>query len=262
MNDGKQPLISVLVAVHNQELSVEAALRSILMQSYTNLELIIVDDCSLDTSKTVLKRLSNEDSRVKLLTNSKNEGLARSLNKALDFSSGNFVARMDADDYSYPHRFETQIKHLLENPDIELIGSNAELVDATDKVIGRTNLPITHEEIVSSLPKINPIVHPSVLARRSFFEKVGGYDPHLRKVQDYDLWSRGSLCVRYANLSECLLRYRVSESKPFKNDLYVFRVRLRNGRRGGYVMRALYWALIVLGTSMLRRVGYKQGAVR
>ena len=133
------PLISVLIPVFNVELYVRQAINSITNQTYKNLEIIIVDDCSADSTYNIVKQLQESDNRIKLFRNSKNLKIAETLNYALSQASGEYIARMDGDDYSDPTKIEKQYTFLLNNPDFVLVGTNYVLVDGSELEISRTN---------------------------------------------------------------------------------------------------------------------------
>ena len=133
------PLISVLIPVFNVEPFIQEAIQSIQLQTYSNLEIIIVDDCSTDSTYTICCEIAKSDSRIKLYRNSYNMKIARSLNFAFSKSNGDFIARMDGDDVSLPNKLEIQFNYLLLNQNVDLVGTNYLLVDENKKILGATN---------------------------------------------------------------------------------------------------------------------------
>lgn len=256
------PVISVLMSVFNNVETLEQAIKSIVEQDYRDWELIIIDDASTDKTFSLLKRFQNKDSRIKLFQNDKNIGLSHSLNKAFAASSGKYIARMDADDSCYPSRLGLQKEYLEEHPNIDVVGCNADIVDERGIQITTTNMPLTPEKIRQSIIRINPLIHPSVMIKRSFFEAMGGYNGELRKKQDYDLWLRGVDNHQFANLDLPLIRYRIKNADTLASDLYGFRVRVINSIRRKTLITGIFWAVIVLVTNIFRKFGYRQMAFR
>jgi len=123
-----EPLISVVMPVYNTEKFVAEAIESILAQTFTDFEIIIIDDCSTDKSWQIIQDFSEKDQRIVTIQNSENQGLARSLNKGLKIAKGQFIARMDADDISMPQRFEIQLDFLKNHPDVGVVGSTVKFI--------------------------------------------------------------------------------------------------------------------------------------
>jgi glycosyltransferase involved in cell wall biosynthesis len=214
-------LISVLVSVFNQELYLYESLESVSQSSLDNFELIIVDDCSNDNTRVLLKRIANQNTY--LITNVNNQGLPRSLNKAFAVSKYDYIARMDADDICEPDRFKKQLDYMLAHPEIDILGSNATLIDMDSNVIGKSDVPLAHDDIIKALEYRNPMIHPTIMMKRSVLENLGGYDENLRKAQDLDLWHRAAKAgFRFANMPDCLIQYRVDLNKPTKTILKGF----------------------------------------
>lgn len=190
----------------------EKAIESVLNQTFSDFELIIVDDGSNDDSVSVLKSFESKDKRIKLLYNGKNRGLAYSLNYAIEVAEGEYIARMDTDDYSLPNRFERQIMYMEQNPDIDIIGTYA-LCFGSLKGFGYT--PYTDKDYCrSALLCYDCLIHPTVMMRKSFLEKNNlKYDTAFTCSQDFDLWTR---CLEYGDIAilpEVLFLYRYHSSQ-------------------------------------------------
>lgn len=263
MMNGKQaPVVSVVMAAYNEVCSISAAIQSIINQTFTDWEFIIVDDGSSDSTVDIIMQFQKHDSRINLINNKTNIGLAGSLNRGIAVSRGKYIARMDADDFSYSERFRLQVEFLDTYTDISVVGGNVDFVDESGNFIRKSNMPSSPHEVRHAITKTNPLIHPSVMCRREFLQIMGGYDERLRKKQDYDLWLRGCDIGRYANLDDVVMRYTVQSSKPVTTDLYGFYVRCLNAyRRRNYVTGVL-WAFITLGINIMRKFGYKQSAYR
>ncbi len=208
---GESPLVSVLMGVYNEETYLPAAIDSILNQTYENLELIIVDDASTDSSREIIE--SYDDSRIVLLENETNRGLTVSLNRALETASGMYVARQDADDVSEPKRLEKQVEFLETQEEVALVGTGTLLINESDNVVDRRvgYCNPTYEDFL----KKNRLVHGTILARRSAIELVGGYDEFFRYSQDYDLWLRLLEEHEIANIPTPLYRLRVHDESVY-----------------------------------------------
>ena len=209
----RYPLVSVLIPCYNSEKFVEQAVRSIMGQTYKNLEIIAINDCSSDRTGEILQRLASEDSRILYIENKINLKLAKTLNKAIDLARGDFIARMDADDISLKKRIEVQINYLLKHQDIDLVSAYALKINMLGELGGFIKVPIMHSEIASILPMRSTFVHPLVLAKKSFFIDLGFYRD-ISYGEDYDLWIRGLICnKKYANIPEVLLYYRLHDGQ-------------------------------------------------
>lgn len=205
------PKVSVIMAVKDGEKYLRMAIESILAQTFSDFEFIIIDDGSKDATRTIINEYS--DSRITLLSNQCNLGLSKSLNLALEKTCGTYIARMDADDISLPNRFELQVNFLDAHPDIAVLGTGFSLMDGNGQRLQDFRFPSSHEIITWSLPFYNPIVHPSVMMRRSVIRVLSAYNPELRRSQDYDLWWRVSFSNRLANLEKVLILLRQHQTQ-------------------------------------------------
>ena len=220
------PLVSVVMSVFNSEKTLKRAIDSILTQSLKDFEFIIIDDCSTDGSLLILKEFEKQDCRIKIYQNEKNLGLATSLNKGLKLCSSDMVARMDADDYSYPDRLEKQYNFMMANSTIDILGSGVVLVDEKGKKYKEYLYPSCDDEIKQSLQTTCPLAHPTIMYKKNLILSVGGYDESLRRAQDFDLWKRLKEKAIFANLSESLLEYTIPLKRPFKTVWLDFKVSL------------------------------------
>lgn len=197
--------------VYNAESTVSEALRSLLDQSYQRLEIIVIDDGSTDRSLECLR--SFRDDRIKIFPNEKNLGIVASLNRGLSEAKGDFIARMDADDFSLPLRIEKQVEFMLKYPDVGVLGTAYRCFDASGP--GETVLhPTSQGEIITDfLLGRSVIAHPTVLMRASVIRDHGIlYRAQAQYCEDYDLWLQLAQHAKFANLPEVLLHYRKSSS--------------------------------------------------
>jgi glycosyltransferase involved in cell wall biosynthesis len=201
------PLVSVVIPVFNSEDFITDCLNSICRQSYSKLEIVIVDDASSDRSLEKIQLFS--DSRIRVLKQSENLGLAASVNRGIRESNGSFIARMDADDVSMPDRIEKQVNFLNANPEVDIVGTAMQGFGDSDFLF---RFPATHDECKSRLLFNVCFGHPTVLIRRQVFNNEQNfYRPELQQYsEEYELWCRLVDRYRFANLPEVLLKYRTS----------------------------------------------------
>jgi glycosyltransferase involved in cell wall biosynthesis len=183
------PQVSVLIGAYNSAATLQRAIDSILAQSVSELELIVIDDGSSDDSPAIAERAAARDTRVRVLAMGENVGISRSLNEGLRAALAPYVAVQDADDYSRPERLQRQLAVLREHPDVAVVGSRMREVDAR----GRELAPRTKfsaGDVGGVLMRFNPIPNTSCCMRREAVLAAGGYDARYRYAMEYDLWLR------------------------------------------------------------------------
>ena len=176
-------LVSVIVSAYNAEKTIEKSLNSILRQSYSSIELLIVNDASNDNTLTICKDLASKDNRIKIFNNNKNVGLTRSLNLLLQEAKGEYIARHDADDFSLEDRIEKQLE-FIKKYNLDIVYARALLIQNKRKVIPALSF-YTPKKIIVKYK--NPYVHGTLLAKTSTFKLVNGYDENFYYAQDYKL---------------------------------------------------------------------------
>jgi glycosyltransferase involved in cell wall biosynthesis len=203
-----QPLISVLMPVYNCENYILEAVESILQQTYSNFEFLIIDDCSTDKTVEIIKSLN--DDRIQLIQKHKNTGYTNSLNFGIQIAKGEYIARMDGDDISLPARFEKQIAFMEANVDVVVCGTAFEVLHNSFYIpVAESN----NEIKVGMLQKCQ-IGHPTVMMRNSFLKKHQlFYNSNMEPAEDYDLWVRMIHLGKFHNLQESLLKYRVHDKQ-------------------------------------------------
>ena len=223
--------ISVLMGIYNCEDTLVSAVRSIQSQTYENWELILCDDGSADGTFALAEQLAKKDGRIVLLKNERNLGLNKTLNRCLATATGDFIARMDGDDESLLHRFETQIGFLHAHPEFQMVSSPMILFDETGEW-GHTTVPENPKgaDIVAG----TAINHAPVMLRKSALETVGGYseEEFTRRVEDVDLWIRMYAAgFRCHNIQQPLYRMRNDRNalnrRKYRYRIHSVRVRLR-----------------------------------
>lgn len=195
------PRVSVLLPVYNCEKYIKETLDSVLTQTFSDFELIIIDDCSTDNTVDIIK--SFKDSRISFIQKEKNSGYTDSLNYRIDIAEGEYIARMDGDDVCAISRFEKQVNFLDNNPEVMLCGTSIQVI-GTDNVLRH---PQSHEEIKVKLCFGTAFCHPSVMGRKEVF-KENNYNKDFEPAEDYELWTRLVFKGRLANIDEILLFYR------------------------------------------------------
>lgn len=200
------PEVSVVMSVYNGEKYLREAIESILNQTFTNFEFIIIDDGSSDESVNIIKSLN--DSRIVFLQQ-ENKGLATALNRGIRAAKGKYIARMDADDKSHPARLFNQISYLKKHPDCILLGTQAIVMKENGEELFKTNLPTDDRIIKSLLPAKNSFYHGSVIFLKMTFQKVGGYDQEIIFGQDKFLWNKLSRLGEMNNLEGAFYYYRL-----------------------------------------------------
>lgn len=206
MKSNNSPFISVLLPVYNAGKFLHESIESILNQTFSDFELIIINDGSKDNSKEIIN--SFKDTRI-VFIDQENIGLAASLNKGLGLAKGKFIVRQDNDDISLPQRFEKQLIYFEKNPKVELLGTAAEIVDELGRPTGRFHRHSSDSLTLKfALLFNNPYVHSSVMFRKNVIERTGVYSTDNSVFEDYDLWSRIARIAEVSNLEECLVKYR------------------------------------------------------
>jgi GT2 family glycosyltransferase len=211
-----KPLVSVVMVVCNVERFLAEAIESILGQTYRDFEFIIVDFGSTDRSKEIVSSYAANDERVRL-HEIPHCGLAEARNAGGFLAQGKYVAIMDADDVSLPHRLQSEVEFLEKNPQVGVLGGAVVWIDAAGKLLGDSALPtgvtldrpLSNQDLQQALLKDCPIWQPSVMMRKDAFTRVGGYRAPFAPTEDYDLWLRVSEHCELANLKEVILHYRI-----------------------------------------------------
>jgi len=204
----RHPKISVIMSVYNGGLYMRSAIDSILEQTFRDFEFIIVNDGSLDNTREILVEYTKKDPRIVLVNNGNNIGLTRSLNKGLKIAKGELIARMDADDLSFPQRLERQMKILEGNKNVGAIGSWYYIINENGEIIGNCQPPANNIRIKKAFLNSAPIIHSSLMVKSKVLENVGFYDEEFRYAQDRDLLLRIAKKYELMVITEYLVEYR------------------------------------------------------
>lgn len=199
--------------VYNRENYLDDSIQSILKQSYSNFEFIIIDDCSTDGSKNKIKSYVKKDKRIIFLENKKNICAAKSFKKGFNIAKGAFIARMDSDDISYKDRFKKQMRLFLSWPQLSVLGTGANIINSRGQLISKKLMPFDYHSVSKILKYSVPVFNPSVMIRASAFKIAGFLDHNMEPADDLELWLRFfSKKLIITNLQECLIDYRVHDN--------------------------------------------------
>jgi len=202
--------------VYNREEYVQAAIKSILYQTHSNLEIIVLDDGSTDNTLSILLRESDRDPRIKVLHHRQNCGVITSLTTCLKHSRGQFIARMDSDDISLPDRLYTQLAYLKENQDVGVVGTNYRRFTNSGLLISPSSPNPTSSGLIWWKMFFFPsIVHPSILARRDIFAcfNESGLESTFQHAEDHAFWLRIGFKTKFANVPDILFLFRKHDNR-------------------------------------------------
>lgn len=200
------PKLTVLMPVYNGSSYLREAIDSILAQTFEDFELLIVDDGSTDGSADIV--VTYNDPRIRLVIQPINRGLVAALNMGLEISNSEYVARMDSDDICLPNRLARQVAFMDKNPSVGISGTWMESFGLGKPAMWRS--PLTHEMIICNMLFESAIYHPTAIFRRSvIIENNLFYDSSYIHAEDYELWCRFATRIKFANIGEVLLRYRI-----------------------------------------------------
>lgn len=203
-------LVSVIMPVYNGEKYLKEAIDSILSQTYTHFEFIIINDGSSDNSEEII--LSYTDSRIVYIKNPENFKLIKTLNNGFSLAKGKYIARMDADDISHPERFEKQVLFLDSHSEYGLVGTGVNLVnkDGQKQLLYHTD----HASLKFALAFYCPFIHPTVMIRKDVIADMREvFDSKYVHAEDFELWTRLATRTKMANIPEFLLDYRIHDAQ-------------------------------------------------
>lgn len=233
------PLVSVLMPVYNADRYLSQAIDSILQQTFTDFEFLIIDDGSTDRSRSILERYAQQDQRIRLISRP-NTGYVVALNEMLALAQGELLARMDADDISLPDRFQRQVAFLQQHPQVTCVGGTHELIDHRGRLLFCLQPPLSDAAIQqSNLTGHNAICHPCVLMRRSAVLAAGGYDESLMPAEDLDLWFKLGEMGELANLVAPVLKYRLHANSVSERDCLLQRQKMREACERAWQRRGI-----------------------
>lgn len=235
----KKPLISVVMPAYNVDRYIAQAIESILNQTFKDFELIIINDASSDNTAKIIQGYKKRDKRVRVLNNKTHLLIAASLNKAVNLSRAEIIARMDADDISLLNRLKLQYSFLKKNPDIAVVGGDIVIIDKDGKEISKREYPTASADLKKTMFRYSPFAHPVVMFRKKIFLEFGGYNLKMIPCEDIDLWFKIGSKYKFASIPEYVLQYRIlPDSSSNKNliplELLGFEIKIKAIRKYGY----------------------------
>ena len=256
------PMISVVMPVYNGEKYLNECIDSILNQTFSNFEFIIVNDASTDKTEEII--LSYTDKRIVYVKNLKNLKISKTLNKGIQLAKGKYIARMDADDISLPNRFEKQLVFLEKNDDIGVVGSMWYCIDSKSKIFETVeHLPISSNEcyFMAIVQGENSVGHPCVMFRANIIQNVGGYNKKYDTAEDIELWFRMILSgIKFNNLSDKLLKYRYHNSQTSSEQNKV-QVLIHHKALAFFLSKQLQRKINIKEASLLREVNFSDNEI-
>lgn len=195
--------------VYNAGEFLDESIPSILNQTFTDFELIVIDDCSTDNSSPIIKRYADQNPRIVYIRNDKNVGNIATRNKAIERARGIYIAELDGDDIALPSRLKLQYNYLISHPDIVLIGGGAEIINNHGLTIGHKRPTENFSLIKYKMLFGNPFVHSAIFYKKNIIKELGGYNPDYNHAEDYNLYS-GLIHKGYGlgNVTELIIKYR------------------------------------------------------
>jgi glycosyltransferase involved in cell wall biosynthesis len=223
-----KPLISVIIPTRNAEKFIREAVESIILQSYSHLQILILDDASSDATLSIVEKLA--DPRIEIYKSPANKGQSYQLNLGIEHSRGDYISIMHADDVANSDKLEKQLGFLNNNPEVGICGCHVNLIG--DKK-GLWVYPLNDRQCKDMLLNSVPFAHPAVLIRKSVLKQIPNpYDLQLVAAEDYDLWVRLAVVTGFGNVQEPLLSYRIhsqqiSQVRKVQEEQAIFEIRTR-----------------------------------
>lgn len=200
-------MLTIGLPFYNNELTLSNAIKSLLIQTYTDWELILIDDGSTDNSLSIAKQIINSDKRITLVSDGVNRGLIHRLNQIIDMAKGEYIARMDSDDMMMPEKLERQMKILHENDAIDVIDTAAYIINEKDQPIGMRGMDDLNSWNKKKVLQKGLLFHPTIIAKTSWYKK-NRYDKGFIRSEDFELWCRTYDHTVFSRIYEPLFIYR------------------------------------------------------
>ncbi len=224
------PKLSIIICSYNRASYIEKAIKSVLDQTFSSFEIIIIDDCSNDGTEEVVKNLVKVDPRIRYYKNEKNLGISKSRNKGVSLSAGEYVAMLDSDDYWIDNKkLEKQIEILNKDKEIGLIGSNILCINNEGKEIKKYFYKTADKEIREKILIKNQFAQSTIIFRKNLIDKIGNYDNNLEVCEDYDLWLKIGRISKFANIEDITTAYMIhpggiSKQKKLKIAKNIYKI--------------------------------------
>lgn len=237
----EKPKISVLMPAYNTEKYIVEAIESILNQTFTDFEFIIVDDGSTDKTWEIIQNYAKKDSRIIALRNKENLRISMNRNKLVSLSRGKYIVWQDSDDISIVTRIEKQYKFMEENMEVGICGGWLQFFDKK-RIYGVRKYAFDNKSLRKDIFKYSPVAQPVAIIRKSVLKKAGKYDITLKQAEDLDMSFKIGMYGDFANLQEILLKYRfeqcsISKTKTKENIIDTLKVRKKAVKKYNYKMK-------------------------
>lgn len=255
-----KPLVSVVMATFNEPVEyIRASITSILEQTYSNLELIIIDDSTNEDTIAAINHFQTIDSRVVIIREDKRIGFVRALNKGLKVAKGEFIARMDGDDISDVNRFSIQVDYLSTHKKIDILGGCMDIINQNGIVVSHRSYPLNGVKLLLWTMLRNPLGHPTVMLRRKLVDLGFYYDESFFKAEDLEFWLRlRNAGFKMTNVSQKLLNFRVvgdlAEKRTGENLKYNFKARVKHLSMRYFIFDVLSIFIVKIYCLMSRKV--------
>lgn len=248
------PKLSVVMSCYNAQPTVRVAIESILNQSFTEFEFIVIDDASSDNTLEILYQYQRRDKRITVLANESNQGLSYSLNRGIQQAQTPIIARMDADDISHSSRLRLQYDFMQDHPEVDILGTAVRYVDKSQNPVKIISLPSEDRDIKKRVFRKTLVFHPTVMIKKFVYTQHGYYDPNLRWAEDADLWYRLYDKVIFHNLPDVLLDYSIKSKINHKILTNNLKVKWKNLNRRGKTIRYIPLLIKEIFTLSIRRI--------
>ena len=209
-----EPLVSIILPTFNSEKFIKKTIESLLMQSYKNYEIILIDNNSTDRTVEIIKEFIKKGKLKIVLLKNKHRNLSLSLNMGIKKANGKYIMRMDSDDYALKNRIKESVRFLKKNPNIKLIGSNILLTYYGLKI--KKIMPKSYDSILSSICFMNPFIHPTIMFDKDIINNTGLYNTKNSYSEDYEYWSRVIKEHKVSNLQKITLNYNININQVSK----------------------------------------------
>ncbi len=211
-----KPLVSIVIPVHNGQEYIKEAIDSCLNQTYENIETIVVDDKSTDSTLEILKEYGE---KITVIPVEKQNGLGNVINIGIRASKGQYIARMDADDVMYPSRIKKQVEYMQEHPNCVAVGGQIDIIDKDGNITDHREYAIDDKDIKKNMFLFQPFAHPAVTLRKTALEEVGLYPENMWKVEDVKLFFLLSKKGEFHNIEDTVLKYRMTFNTQSQSNM-------------------------------------------
>ncbi len=259
-----KPIVSIVMSTYNDGDYLEQAIKSILHQTFSKWELIIINDASTDSTNQILNNYIKKDQRIIYIKNTKRKGYIPNLNRGVSLSRGQFIARLDSDDYwSGKNKLRNQVNFLEKNLDYGLVGTWAIICNQHNKEIYKAKYSINDSTIRNRILKEASFVHSSIMMRKKIFLKAGGYNISYLPAEDYALWLKLGTLSKFHNIPKFLIHYRINpqgisqKNYRIQNEKILELIKIFKHNYPHFLIAQIIWKLRALYPVRFRSIIYK-----